>query len=553
MQLKGLKIPSMHFKIALVIVSMFVLAGAGPPASAVHSVRPAAEAFEVPVKIQTYGNAWNGYLAFGLWDFPYGATGFSLTPYNYLVVMTTNGQLLDLQQAKSVLELGPSIPGLPRVSNPVYEPVKYMGNDAIMYEGDPETATHFWNLDTNLTTNFPNVYGHHDMIYNPFTGTFLTLRSYVRQIDGRYVLMDTIVELDGQGNPLWTWDSYTNGHFGLQDECLCNTTDLVNSQWVIDLTHANSLQWDFQTNTVYMNMRALDTFCKINMTSDQTVWCVGRVGDFTLLGPGGKHVSSLWYHAHDVQEIAPDVFTMFDNEYDNTTSATNPCPATFESTNANSRILEITVEEQNKTAWTTWSWEAPRSDWTPYWGSVDKLPNGDWLADFGSQSHFLPGSGIGSPLPDSTGAVFVEVTPGGQVVRTYTFPYGWGVYRVVPIPLKTVNDYHGSIHIGDFTIDLTTINDLGGPANIYYRINGGSIESVKANGQPLITTEGSNNTLEYWSVDNYGIEETPHNMLTGISLIIASYHVAIVAVGIAAALVIMSSITYVLRKRRRVK
>ena len=58
---------------------------------------------------------------------------------------------------------------------------------------------------------------------------------------------------------------------------------------------------------------------------------------------------------------------------------------------------------------------------------------------------------------------------------------------------------------------------VGGPTDVYYRINNGSIQSVSKAGQPRITTPGDN-TLEYWSVDNAGIEETPHKMLTGIKL-----------------------------------
>jgi hypothetical protein len=361
------------------------------------------------------------------------------------------------------------------------------------------------------------------------------------------------VELDNQGNTLWTWDTYEGGHFGLKDECPCNATAVVNGQVVIDLTHANSLQWDFKSNMIYMNMRALDTFCKINKTTNQTVWCVGRRGDFTLLGPNGKQVPSLWYHAHDVQEIQPDVFSMFDNDYDNTTNATNPCPPTFESTNAHSRMLVITVNEQNRTAWTSWSWTAPRKYWTPYWGSVDRLPNGDWLADFGSQSHYLPGSAIGSPLPDSTGAVLVEVNPQGEVVRKYTFNYGWGIYRVVPIALQTINDYDGTPRTSDFTINLFTLNDLGGPTSIYYKINDGPTMSVAADGQPYITTQGTNNTLEYWSVDSNGITESPHNILTGIILqqSTVSETEAGFAVGVAAVALAVASFAVVMRKRRR--
>jgi len=511
--------------------------------SAVRATDPSNSAFAVPVKIESFGKAWDGYLAFGLWDFPYGSAGFSLTPSAYLVVMTTKGQLLDVRTAQGQIN--------PATWMATFAPVKYLGNDTLMFEGDPDTSTHFWNLKTNARTDFPNVYGHHDMIFNPATGTFLTLRSSVRQIDGKNVLMDTIVELDSKGNTLWTWDTYSNGHFGLKDECLCNDTTEVNGQTVIDLTHANSLEWNFQTNIIYMNMRALDTFCKINKTTNQTVWCLGRRGNFTLLGPNGKQVPSLWYHAHDVREVQPDVFSMFDNDFDNSTNSTNPCPATFEETNAHSRMLEITVNEQNMTAWESWSWAAPRADWSPYWGSLDQLPNGDWIAAFGSESHYLPGSGITTPLPNSTGAVLVEVNQKGEVVRTYTFTYGWGIYRVVPIALKTINDYDGTVRTNDFTISLTTLNDLGGPSSIYYRINNGPTRSVATGGQPYITTQGSNNTLEYWSVDSNGIEELPHNILTGIGLENTFSTNVIIVIATVVTLIAVTCVALMLRKRRR--
>ena len=172
-------------------------------------------------------------------------------------------------------------------------------------------------------------------------------------------------------------------------------------------------------------------------------------------------------------------------------------------------MLEVTVNEQNMTAQTTWSWTAPSAYWTPYWGSVDALPNGDLIAAFGGDTHYVP---------NSIGAEIVEVNPRGDVVRTYTFPYGWGIYRVTEIALQTLNDYDGSLQTKDFKINLSTSNNLGGPGNIYYRINAGQTESVNIDGQPTIATEGTNNTLEYWSVDKTGMEETPHRILEGIAL-----------------------------------
>jgi hypothetical protein len=171
--------------------------------------------------------------------------------------------------------------------------------------------------------------------------------------------------------------------------------------------------------------------------------------------------------------------------------------------------LEISVNETTMTARAIWSWTAPSAYWTPYWGSADILPNGDLIADFGAQSHYVP---------NSTGAVVVEVNPQGQLVRTWTFAYGWGLYRVTEIGLQTNEDYDNAWHTSDFKINLSTVNDLGGLANIYYKINNGPTKSVNVDGQPTITTEGANNTLEYWSVDKTGIEETPHQILTGIKL-----------------------------------
>jgi subtilisin family serine protease len=82
----------------------------------------------------------------------------------------------------------------------------------------------------------------------------------------------------------------------------------------------------------------------------------------------------------------------------------------------------------------------------------------------------------------------------------------------------TSHNYDGRWHNADFTITLTAFDSESGVTQTYYRINGGSNKTVSADGQPLITTEGADNTLEYWSVDNAYNEELPHKHLTGIKL-----------------------------------
>jgi len=53
--------------------------------------------------------------------------------------------------------------------------------------------------------------------------------------------------------------------------------------------------------------------------------------------------------------------------------------------------------------------------------------------------------------------------------------------------------------------------------HIYYRINDGVEKSVSGDGHPEIDTEGDDNKLEYWSVDELGNEEE-HNILSSIKL-----------------------------------
>lgn len=84
-------------------------------------------------------------------------------------------------------------------------------------------------------------------------------------------------------------------------------------------------------------------------------------------------------------------------------------------------------------------------------------------------------------------------------------------------PPVTNNDYDGLWHSADFTITLGATDDFSGVNETFYRINGGPVQNVRVGGQPSIVSEGANNTLEYWSVDDFGREEA-HHFLAGIKL-----------------------------------
>jgi len=124
-----------------------------------------------------------------------------------------------------------------------------------------------------------------------------------------------------------------------------------------------------------------------------------------------------------------------------------------------------------------------------------------------------------------TGNTTLSLSEGSYWIRVYAnATHGnMGYSDIIPFtvdttPPITLRDYDGLWRTTDFTITLTATDDMSGVAETYYKINNGPVESLSVNGQPFITTESANNTLEYWSVDNAGNEELPHKTLTGIKL-----------------------------------
>ncbi len=374
----------------------------------------------LPCVINTYGNSWNGDLAFDL-EITSGSASPAI-PGNYLVVANTNGTVLDQREFDHS-----------------YGVTYNIAPDTLMFQGEPLVdgastaptfATHFWNLSTDTTEDFPNVIGHHDLQYDPINNTFLTLQDYVRQIGNNSILFDKIVQLDPNGNILWSWDTYD--HIPLSEASTFNETSTYNGQTVEDFTHANSLDWDYNNGVIYLNTRCQNTFYKINQTTGNIIWACGEFGNFTLIGDNGKVVSSLWYHSHDTKEVAPDVFTMFDNDFDN---ITNPA-------DCHSRMLELTLNETSMTAYVNWSWEAPTQYWNTYAGATLLLPNGDYIGDFGDPTHQNTIFPENQPWNfNDTGAVLIEVNPAGQIVKTFTFPVGCYIYHIDTVSNPTAGDF----------------------------------------------------------------------------------------------------------------
>ncbi|MGQ9691199.1 MAG: Ig-like domain-containing protein [Thermoproteota archaeon] len=68
------------------------------------------------------------------------------------------------------------------------------------------------------------------------------------------------------------------------------------------------------------------------------------------------------------------------------------------------------------------------------------------------------------------------------------------IFAIDETPPTTLHDYDGLWHTSDLTITLTAIDEVSGITETYYRINGGPVRTVSADGQPcfhIVQAEGA--------------------------------------------------------------
>jgi len=122
---------------------------------------------------------------------------------------------------------------------------------------------------------------------------------------------------------------------------------------------------------------------------------------------------------------------------------------------------------------------------------------------------------LSPPLNDGIWYFHIVAKDGVGHLGTEPAHYRVKIDKTPPI---TIDDFvDEEWHNEDIAINLTAFDISSGVANTYYRINEEDIKDVAVDGQPVITTEGADNTLEYWSVDNAGNGEV-HYKITGIKL-----------------------------------
>lgn len=332
----------------------------------------------------------------------------------------------------------------------IYSVAKFINSTTIVVGG--LLRPFLWNFFENTTRDL-RFSEHHDIEYISETNTFLTLMREEALIGGILYAFDRVVEYTMIGEPVW---SVSTQSFVSHTEW-CPFQDMSGA--ARSITHSNSLFYNPDDDTILLGCRDLNTIYKINHTSKELIWSLGEHGEFDLYDLKGNPKDSLWYHAHAFEYFDDNKIIFFDNDFHNQTDLYSK----------HTRIVEIVIDEENKIANETWSYEAPIQYYSGIWGDADKLPNGNRLGTFGSMLHTF----------DSKNAKVLEINEEGEIVWKMDFVendvYTYGIYRTdrfLPYPGIEEKEEIYSNSIEDTTLQVDTWSgyrtrtDLEG----YYRI-----------------------------------------------------------------------------------
>jgi len=294
-----------------------------------------------------------------------------------------------------------------------------------------------WNMYTNnteilnITTSL-----HHDFHYNEKTQTYLALEFYIDEVmnsSGQLepTLMDKISEYDKMGNLVWEWFllNHTTIDATFDNEATLGVKHTWNFGTTVfpDPVHSNSLFWDIDSNSIYLNSRHLNQFYKIDYTTGEIDWIAGQNGDFTLLDKNGVEKESLWFHSHDVNPTVANKFVMFDNGVHNLTDPNTQL----------SRVIEISIDEERKIITEERSYQPPQEYYSSFWGGAQRLENGNLLASFGAPYHGEPSNLTTTEF----GGAVLEFNSESEVVWELKLPFNWGFYRFNRfIPTLNINE-----------------------------------------------------------------------------------------------------------------
>ena len=174
---------------------------------------------------------------------------------------------------------------------------------------------------------------------------------------------DSIVELSPSNNVIWSWS--------LADHVDVATANVNWRDYFPDVFHMNSIEYDGNGGIIF-SARHLDAIYRIDMSTGDITWKLGgSTTPQSLTVTGDQYVDAggqLFSGQHDARLEPDGTLTVHDNG-----SRANRAP----------RALQFSIDTSTMTAAELAQVTDPRAPTSPYTGSVEHLPGGDWVMSWG--------------------------------------------------------------------------------------------------------------------------------------------------------------------------
>ncbi len=246
------------------------------------------------------------------------------------------------------------------------------------------------------------IYGFHHEFSRLPNGDIVTLGWTQKTIDlagtpTRYV-GDMLMVLDGDLQLAWTWDAFDHLDVArgpvLGEPCGIGPCPLPGA---VDWLHNNTVSWSPKDGNLIISVRHQDWVIKIDYARGRgdghVIWRLGQGGDFTAVSSD----PSPWFsHQHYPHYLDDRTLLLFDNG--NTRRVGDPA--------AHSRGQVWRLDERARTA--TLEFNVDLGNYSPELGAAQRMPNGNYVFDSGSQQGGTLGQSI-EVLPDGTRTYVQEV------------------------------------------------------------------------------------------------------------------------------------------------
>jgi hypothetical protein len=212
-------------------------------------------------------------------------------------------------------------------------------------------------LDGSTATSAPITSAHTDFVeYTP--GGYVSIGWEIREVEGRKILGDTLVERSPEGveRRLWsTWDSFE------PDMTQTYPNLYAADPEVEDWSHVNGLHYDPTEDALYATMTFNNGVAKVDRASGELVWVLSNVdGDFTLETP------DLLQLPHSVELLDNGNLLVFNR-------------GQLGTVDGYSHVDELVVDQEARTASEAWSYTDPDRLLVAFLGSAQRLENDNTL------------------------------------------------------------------------------------------------------------------------------------------------------------------------------